>query len=78
MVKPLLLLAALSPMTGGWSPIKNPTDQHVKDLGAFAVSEHNKVAKDSLEFMPVVKEEQQVVTGMNSWLVLHAKKPISS
>lgn len=58
MVKPLLLLAALSPMTSGWSPIANPTDQHIKDLGAFVVSEHNKVTKDSLEFMPVVKGEQ--------------------
>ncbi|KAF3323222.1 cysteine proteinase inhibitor 1-like protein [Carex littledalei] len=60
-------------MPGGWAPIKNLTDQHVKELGAFAVSEHNKVAKDSLVFVQVVQGDQQVVAGMNYRLVLEAK-----
>lgn len=60
-------------MLGGWSPIKNLTDQHVKDLGAFAVSEHDKVTQDSLVFVQVVKGDQQVVSGMNYRLVLEAK-----
>jgi Aspartic acid proteinase inhibitor len=82
MTKSLLLLSVLltashlvasKQILGGWSPIKNVTDPHVKDLGAFAVSEHDKVANDSLVFVQVVSGEQQVVAGMNYRLVLEAK-----
>jgi Aspartic acid proteinase inhibitor len=66
-------VVASKPMPGGWSPIKNVTDQHVKSLGAFAVSEHEKVAKDNLVFVQVVSGEQQVVAGMNYRLVLETK-----
>lgn len=66
-------LVTSKPIPGGWSPIKNVTDQHVKELGAFAVSEHDNVTKDNLEFVQVVSGEQQVVAGMNYRLVLEAK-----
>ncbi|XP_078153141.1 uncharacterized protein LOC144548344 [Carex rostrata] len=66
-------LVTSKPMPGGWSPIKNLKDQHVKDLGVFAVSKHGEVTKDSLVFVQVVKGDQQVVSGMNYRLVLEAK-----
>ncbi|KAJ4755578.1 Cysteine proteinase inhibitor [Rhynchospora pubera] len=67
------LASARQPLAGGWSPIKNLTDQHVSDLGEYAVSEHDKASKDSLEFVRVVKGEEQVVAGMNYRLVIEAK-----
>ncbi|XP_078181484.1 cysteine proteinase inhibitor 8-like [Carex rostrata] len=66
-------LVTSKPMPDGWSPIKNLKDQHVKDLGVFAVSKHDEVTKDSLVFVQVVKGDQQVVSGMNYRLVLEAK-----
>ncbi|KAJ4762772.1 Cysteine proteinase inhibitor [Rhynchospora pubera] len=71
-----LLVVYLRPASatpGGWSPIKNLTDPHLKELGGFAVAEHDKVANDGLEFVKVVKGDQQVVSGMKYRLVLEVK-----
>ncbi|KAK2977053.1 hypothetical protein RJ640_011664 [Escallonia rubra] len=55
---------------GGWEPIKDPK---VKEIGEFAVSEHNKEAKASLKYEGVVKGETQVVSGTNYQLRIAAK-----
>ncbi|KAG6641870.1 cysteine proteinase inhibitor 5 [Carya illinoinensis] len=61
------------PLVGGWQPIKNVKDPHVKEIGEFAVSEYNKASSASLKFQNVVKGETQVVSGTNYRLVVVAK-----
>ncbi|XP_044496529.1 cysteine proteinase inhibitor 5-like [Mangifera indica] len=69
----LPLLAAAAVLLGGWSPIEDPKDQHVVEIGQFAVSEYNKQSKAQLKFEQVVKGETQVVSGTNYRLVVAAK-----
>ncbi|XP_078156058.1 cysteine proteinase inhibitor 1-like [Carex rostrata] len=59
-----------SQLAGGWQPIKNITDSHVKDISNYAVLEHNKQLGDNLEFVRVVSGETQVVAGTNYRLVI--------
>lgn len=61
------------PLVGGWRPIKDLRDQHVVEIGRFAVSEYNKQWKTQLKFQQVVKGETQVVSGTNYRLVVAAK-----
>lgn len=68
-----LASASASTFVGGWTPIKNLTDPHLKELGGFAVAEHDKRGNDRLEFVKVVAGDQQVVAGMNYRLVLQVK-----
>ncbi|KAK9268212.1 hypothetical protein L1049_010655 [Liquidambar formosana] len=60
-------------LVGGWQPIKNISDPHVREIGEFAVTEYDKKAKAELKFESVVKGEYQVVAGMNYRLVVAAK-----
>jgi hypothetical protein len=60
-------------LVGGWQPIKNVNDPHVKEIGAFAVTEYNKSSKAALKFVGVVKGETQVVAGTNYRLDVEAK-----
>ncbi|CAK9182245.1 unnamed protein product [Ilex paraguariensis] len=60
-------------LVGGWSPIKDPKDPKVQQIGQFAVTEHNNQAKTNLTFESVVRGETQVVAGTNYRLVLTAK-----
>ena len=60
-------------LAGGWRPIKNISDPHVQEIGEFAVTEHNKQAKESLKFQSVVSGETQVVSGTNYRLVVVAE-----
>ncbi|XP_057960771.1 cysteine proteinase inhibitor 1-like [Malania oleifera] len=69
---PFLLSGGASAIPGGWSPIVNVNDEHVKEIANFAVTEHNQEAKDGLKFDKVVKGETQVVAGTNYWLVITA------
>ncbi|XWS49481.1 hypothetical protein CRYUN_Cryun12cG0007200 [Craigia yunnanensis] len=46
---------------GGWEPIKDINDPHVREVAEFAVSEYNKQSKASLKLKSVVKVEKQVV-----------------
>ncbi|KAL6648590.1 hypothetical protein ACP70R_012814 [Stipagrostis hirtigluma subsp. patula] len=62
--------AALMP--GGWAPIPDANDAHIRELGEWAVAEHEKRANDGLRFGSVVSGEQQVVSGMNYRLVIDA------
>lgn len=64
--------AARGPLAGGWSPIRNVSEPHIQELGGWAVTEHVRVANDGLRFGEVTSGEQQVVSGMNYRLVLHA------
>ncbi|KAG6533272.1 hypothetical protein ZIOFF_007138 [Zingiber officinale] len=58
---------------GGWAPIKDVEDSHVRELGDFAVEEHNRREHDELTFDKVVRGETQVVAGINYRLVLRAR-----
>ncbi|KAL8032971.1 hypothetical protein ABFX02_13G132600 [Erythranthe guttata] len=58
---------------GGWKPIPDLKDPQVVKAANFAVAEHNKEAKTTLEFVTIVKGEQQVVAGLRYRLVISAK-----
>ncbi|KAK3218845.1 hypothetical protein Dsin_012815 [Dipteronia sinensis] len=62
------------PLLGGWSPIKDLSDPHVKEIAEFAVAEYNKQSKDGLVLKSLVSGETQVVSGMNYRLVVVAAK----
>ncbi|XP_022738234.1 cysteine proteinase inhibitor 5-like [Durio zibethinus] len=59
-------------LAGGWQPIKNINDPHVRDVAEFAVSEYNQQSKASLKLKSVVKGEMQVVSGINYKLVVES------
>ncbi|KAF1895344.1 hypothetical protein Lal_00043990 [Lupinus albus] len=59
-------------LVGGWTPIENINDPHVKEIADFAVTEHNKESGTKLKLESVVKGESQVVSGTNYRLVLVA------
>lgn len=52
-------MSPTSHLAGGWQPIENITDSHVKDISNYATSEHNKQSGDNLEFVRVVSGETQ-------------------
>lgn len=60
---------------GGWKPISDVNEPHVKEVGAFAVSEHNKDAEKKLSFRRVVVGEKQVVAGIKYRLVVEVEQP---
>ncbi|KAK6938876.1 Cystatin domain [Dillenia turbinata] len=68
-----MLCDGICGIPGGWQPITNLKDPHVVEIAEFAVTQHNKVAKENLKFESVIKGETQVVAGMNYKLVLAAK-----
>ncbi|XP_008342560.1 cysteine proteinase inhibitor 1-like [Malus domestica] len=71
----LPLVAADVHPRGGWQPIKNISDLHVKEIAEFAVLEYNKHAQgqNKLAFESVVQGDSQVVAGINYRLVISAK-----
>ena len=60
-------------LLGGYQAIKDFNDSNVRFIGEFAVYEYNKLAKNKVEFVDIVKGEYQVVTGTNYRLVISAK-----
>ncbi|XP_050369795.1 cysteine proteinase inhibitor 1-like [Argentina anserina] len=68
-----LAAAARGGLAGGWSPIKDTNDIHVKEIAEFAISEYNKQSGKKLELQSVLKGETQVVAGQNYRLVLAVK-----
>ncbi|KAF5742117.1 Cysteine proteinase inhibitor 5 [Tripterygium wilfordii] len=65
-----VVVSAAAALVGGWGPIKDLNDPHVKEIADFAVTEHNKAANASLKLQSVVHGEEQVVAGTNYKLVL--------
>lgn len=61
------------PLVGGWTPIENTNDPHVKEMANFAVSEYNKQSKMNLKLVGVDKAESQVVAGTNYRIVVSVK-----
>ncbi|KAK8938280.1 Cysteine proteinase inhibitor 5 [Platanthera guangdongensis] len=60
-----------SPSTvGGWSPIKNLGDPHVREIANFAVEEHDKQAGENQILIKVLRGETQIVSGVNYRLVI--------
>ncbi|XP_071723855.1 multicystatin-like [Rutidosis leptorrhynchoides] len=57
---------------GGWTEMKDVNDPHVKEIGKFAVEEHNKEAKTSLIFKKVISGRTKVVSGKNYKFILSA------
>ncbi|XVF13718.1 hypothetical protein REPUB_Repub08aG0231700 [Reevesia pubescens] len=57
-------------LAGGWEPIKNISEPHVREVAEFAVSDYNKQSKASLKLKSVVEGETQVVSGINYKLVV--------
>ncbi|GJM91616.1 hypothetical protein PR202_ga08011 [Eleusine coracana subsp. coracana] len=53
-------------------PIPDINDPHIQELGVWAISEHNKQAKDALKFKNVTTGDEQVVEGFNYWLIIDA------
>ncbi|KAL7088542.1 hypothetical protein ACP275_13G133300 [Erythranthe tilingii] len=77
---PLLLILLVSSINetgatffGIWRPINDLKGQVVEQIAKFAVTEHNKKAKTSLEFVSVVQGETKLVSGKNYRLVISAK-----
>ncbi|WOK92404.1 multicystatin-like [Canna indica] len=63
--------AAPSPtVLGGWNPIKDVNDPHIRDIAVFAINEYNKQESKNLALIRVEHGEQQVVAGMNYRLTL--------
>ncbi|KAK4804945.1 hypothetical protein SAY86_004762 [Trapa natans] len=60
-------------LLGGWQPIKDIKDPHIKEIGRFAVNEYNNQTSASLRFKKVMSGESQVVAGMNYRLIIAAK-----
>ncbi|MQL98429.1 hypothetical protein Taro_031137 [Colocasia esculenta] len=61
------------PLVGGYQKIKDVNDPHIKEIGLYAVTEHNRLSGQSLVFVGVVSGRQQVVAGMNYDLVIKAR-----
>ncbi|XP_062000572.1 cysteine proteinase inhibitor 5-like [Rosa rugosa] len=61
-------------VVGGWRPIENIGDPHVKEIAEFAVSEYNQSQKKNLVFQSVVRGETQVVAGIKYRLVISVKE----
>ncbi|KAG6595136.1 Cysteine proteinase inhibitor 5, partial [Cucurbita argyrosperma subsp. sororia] len=59
----------MSSVPGGPVPV-DPNDPHVRDIGEWAVNEHNKQSGDSLKFLEVVSGSKQIVSGVLYKLVL--------
>ncbi|CAL0301102.1 unnamed protein product [Lupinus luteus] len=53
---------AASAIIGGWTPIKNINDPHVKEIANFAVTEHNKQSRDKLKLGSISKEFSNLVS----------------
>ncbi|KAJ1427142.1 Cystatin domain [Sesbania bispinosa] len=60
------------PIPGGWSPIKDINDPHVKEIADYAVTEYNKRSGAKLKLEKVIKGDTQVVAGTNYRLTLAA------
>ncbi|SPT21127.1 unnamed protein product [Triticum aestivum] len=56
----------------GWKPIGNINDQHIQELGRWAVLEFAKHVNCVLKFNKVVSGRQQLVSGMNYKLIIDA------
>ncbi|XP_014508270.1 cysteine proteinase inhibitor 1-like [Vigna radiata var. radiata] len=65
-------------LSGGWSPIKNINDPHVKEIADYAVTEYDKRSGHELKLEKVLKGETQVVAGVNYRLILAASDGSSS
>ncbi|EXB41599.1 Cysteine proteinase inhibitor 1 [Morus notabilis] len=63
-------LAAQWGEPGGWTPIKDLSDPHLKEIVDFAISEYNRKSNASLKLNSVVEGETQVVEGMNYHLIV--------
>uniref|UniRef100_A0ACD5YUW1 Uncharacterized protein n=1 Tax=Avena sativa TaxID=4498 RepID=A0ACD5YUW1_AVESA len=76
----LLLVAAAArcdgsygtPIEDGWEPIPYINDQHIQELGGWAVSEFLKHSNCLIKFSKVVSGKEQIVSGMNYALVIDA------
>nr|CAD1822681.1 unnamed protein product [Ananas comosus var. bracteatus] len=57
---------------GGWRRIEDVGEAHVREIGEYAVAEHDRETGAGLAFVRVLRGETQVVAGINYRLVLQA------
>ncbi|TVU47990.1 hypothetical protein EJB05_07609, partial [Eragrostis curvula] len=73
----VISVIAMSTMAlqGAFQPINNITDPHIQELGAWAVSVHNRQANAGLKFNRVIGGQYQVVSGTRYHLIIDASNP---
>ena len=80
----LLLLVSSSVSTshaqflGGWQPIRDLNDPHVREIAVFAVSQYNVQENKGLELSQVLVGQKQLVSRMNYNLTLKVKDGLST
>lgn len=58
---------------GCWKVIENIGDEHVQDIGRYAVTEHYKKTGQDLKFKRVINGLKQLVAGTNYMLIVEAE-----
>ncbi|KAB2631721.1 cysteine proteinase inhibitor 1-like [Pyrus ussuriensis x Pyrus communis] len=58
------------PLRGGYYPIENLNDPHLREIAEFAISEYNKIHDQKLVFQKLVRGESQTIAGINYKLVI--------
>nr|XP_008350152.1 cysteine proteinase inhibitor 1-like [Malus domestica] len=58
------------PLRGGYYPIENLNDPHLREIAEFAVSEYDKIHDQKLVFQKLVRGESQTIAGINYKLVI--------
>ncbi|VAH54780.1 unnamed protein product [Triticum turgidum subsp. durum] len=54
----------------GWEPIVNINDEHIQELGGWAVSEFNKHVNCTVKFNKVLSGRQKLVSDVNYELII--------
>jgi len=68
------LKGGYDPEFGRWTPIEDPNDPHIVEIGRYAVSQHNRVTNSKLEFCRVISGQTlNLVVGTWYKLVIEAK-----
>nr|XP_028946349.1 cysteine proteinase inhibitor 1-like [Malus domestica] len=52
------------PLRGGYYPIENLNNPHLREIMDFAVSEYNKIHDKKLVFQKLVRGESQIIAGI--------------
>ncbi|TVU47992.1 hypothetical protein EJB05_07611, partial [Eragrostis curvula] len=75
MVISVIAIPTMATLEGGFQPINNVNDPHIQELGAWAVSVHNRQANAGLEFKRVIGGQYQIVSGTRYHFIIDASNP---
>ncbi|KAK1273629.1 Cysteine proteinase inhibitor 5 [Acorus gramineus] len=73
-----LLFNIATAIVGGWTPINDVNDPHVRDIGRYAVDRHERLTGENLLFNDILSGETQVVEGVNYRLVISANEVVGA